>query len=231
MTARRGHATAAAVATVALAGATLSIGAFVFPNAIRAESKPAAVTADETPRLAHHARSLEALRLLFEQSHAIAAHHPAAAGQPERIVLWYADADADGRAALGELLILTHHETTGTLAAATWDGALVGSAAEDGLDLIDPALLADPGFAKRWAFRTDVRSRVIVTDLAAFAVEPQGGGPNGSWRVRLVWRSDQADAPDAGGLGPDRGSITVPLESMNPDQLQRGHDRRPGDER
>lgn len=210
---RRGHATAGAVGIVATGGVLVAIGAFTLPGALHA--KPEEQTrSEELPADAGRVRTMEALRLLLEESEALLAHHPATAEDPQRVVLWYADSDADGCVALGEVVVLTHHETTGTIAATSWDAELAAGRGMGGseLDLLEPSVVRERGFARRWAFRPEVRSRVIVTDLRSFGFEELGGADGvEECRVSLSWRGE---ATDPGGDAPpsaDRGSMVIEL--------------------
>jgi hypothetical protein len=113
------------------------------------------------------------------------------------------------------LVVLTHHQTTGTLAAATWEADLAEDELEGARDLIDPGRLLERSFARRWAFRRDIASRVIVTNLADVRFERENHAADAqAWRVSLTWRGDQTDAGRDGADRADRGSVVVPLSSV-----------------
>ena len=211
---RGGHASWAAVGTVAAAGALIAVGAFTFPNAIDA-GPSASWHESETvrPQELEHARSMEALRLLLTQSHALLAHHAATRDDQQQIVLWYSDADGDGGVAVGEVLVLSFHGTTGSLAASSWESG-TGGLDRGALDLVRADVLAQREFARRWVLRREVNSRVIVTGLSSFTLEPSVEGEGeGVWRVGLRWRADPADGGEEDAPVGDYGSMTIDLTS------------------
>ncbi len=200
---RRGAGLAQAIIVLGATCSTIGLTLFVGPRVLLASGGNA--LPDLEPTQDHHALALAALGAILEDSKCLAAAH-GGDGSPQQLVLWFADADADGHPAANEIVVITHLASSGTLAAHSIANA--GDAPTVPVRLTHD-LIASKAFAERWTFRADVEARVITSGLAAFEVarEVEGdGGDTGNARVTLTWTTP-ADAPDVG-------RITVPLAMM-----------------
>lgn len=145
---------------------------------------------------AERAVAVESLAGILRRSAAILAVHRRGSSPFTDVVVHAFDGPRPGVIEPSEILVLTHSRTLRAVMAFTHDPTRSGG--EASTRPIPRAALEDPGFARSWRDRPDVRRDVLPagTDLVDLRLDPAEGPGNGaypSWTLCLTWPDGSAD--------------------------------------
>lgn len=153
--------------------------------------------------------AIEALADLLSRSAGIVAVHRRDGTPFTDIVVHAFDDHRRGVIEAPEVLVLTHSRTLRAVMAFAMDPADITD--EVRRETIDPEALRQPGFARQWRERLDVRRTVLaagegVVGLDLIPEDSRGYRTSPVWTLRLTWEDRSAD-----------GTVTaeLPVEPVN----------------